>query len=272
MFKRIGSKEGLMASGSVFLMVSTLFVVLLGIGAVVSMGLLTSDPANRNNVITVQGTGEAFAVPDIATFTFTARDEAETVKEAQENVSKQLAGVFDALDNLGIEEKDIRTTSYNSYPRYEWRQEKVICNEFGCPPSQGKRELTGYEQTQSVQVKVRDLEQVSDVLQVLGDANVDSMNGPNFTVDDEDAVLTEARKEAIAKARQKAEELAAELGVSLGKVVNFSDHSGGYYPSPVMARSLAVEEFAAMDMGFAPELPVGENRVTANVSITFKIK
>lgn len=262
-----------MASGSAFLTVATLFVILLGVGSIISMGLLTGNSANHSNVITVNGTGEAFSVPDIATFSFTARKESATVKEAQEFVSEQVSKVVTILGSLDIEEKDIKTTSYNSYPRYEWQMEKVSCNEFGCPPGQNKRTLVGYEQSQSVQIKVRDLDSVSDVLQVLGDAGVDSIQGPNFTIDDQDSVLTEARKEAIAKARQKAEELASELGVKLGKVVNFSDSSGGYYPTPMYSnRSLAVEEFAVADAGFAPKIPTGENQVTASVSITYKIK
>lgn len=262
-----------MASGSVFLTVATFFIVLIGVGAVVSWGLLTTDPTNRNNVITVSGTGEAFAVPDVATFSFTARAEAGTVKEAQSKVSEQVSLILAALETIGIDDKDIRTTSYNSYPRYEWRQQKLICNEFGCPPSSGERELVGYEQSQSVQVKVRDLGLVGDVLESLGEQNVDSLNGPNFAVDDEDAVLTEARKDAIAQAEQKARELTEELGVKLGKVVSFSDNSGsgGYYP--VAMRSMAVAEMGfTEDVTFSPEIPAGENLVTASVSITYKIK
>ncbi len=272
MFKRFGTKEGLMASGSVFLTVATFFIVLLGVGAVISWGLLTTDPANRNNVITVSGTGEAFAVPDIATFSFTSRSEAATVKDAQAKVSEQVSSVLAVLESLGIADKDIKTTSYNSYPRYEWKQQKTICTEFGCPPSSGERELVGYEQSQSIQIKVRDLAMVGDVLETLGEQNVDSMYGPNFTVDDEDAVLTEARKDAIAKAEQKAQELAAELGVKLGKVISFSDNSGGGV-YPVMARSMAVAEMGYADEAvFAPEIPAGENLITASVSITYKIK
>lgn len=271
MFSKLQTKEGLMGTGSVFLIVLTLFIVLLGIGAIVSLGLLTSDPANRNNVITVSGTGEAYAVPDIATFSFTARHEAKEVKDAQAEVSKQIAGITAALEDLGVEEKDIKTTSYNSYPRYEWQKKQAICNEYGCPPVDSERILTGYEQSQTIQVKVRDLDSVSDVLQALGDAGVDSLNGPNFQVDDDDAVKTAARKEAIAKARAKAEELADELGVNLGKVVSFSDNSGYGGGYPVAARSFSMDAALAVEE-FAPEIPAGENRITANVSITYKIK
>lgn len=272
-FNKLGTKEGLMASGSMFLSVATLFVILLGVGAVVSFGLLTSDPANRNNVITVTGTGEAYAVPDVAVFNFTSRHEAQTVKEAQSVVSEQVSAVLATLEGLGIEDKDIKTTSYNSYPRYEWKQERVICNEFGCPPSPGgNRELVAYEQSQSIQVKVRDLDKASAILQALGDAGVDSVNGPNFQVDDEDAVLTEARQQAIAKAKEKAELLADELGVKLGKVVSFSD-GGDYYPEPYMMRASFAEDMAyGGGIAPAPEIPAGENLLTASVTVSFKIK
>lgn len=262
-----------MASGSIFLGVATLFIVLLGVGAVLSLGLLTTDPANRNNTITVSGTGEAYAVPDIATFSFTAREEAETVKEAQDTVSEQVSSILAALEEVGIEEKDIKTTSYNSYPRYEWRETKSLCTEFSCPPSDSERVLVGYEQSQSVAITVRDLDKVSQVLEVLGGAEVASMYGPSFEVDDQDAALTEARKEAIAKATEKAEMLTEELGVRLGKVVSFSDgSSGGYEPIMYARGGVAMDMAVAEEASIAPQIPSGENRITASVSVTFKIK
>lgn len=272
MFKNLQTREGLMGAGSIFLMVATLgMVVAIAFGVMAAIGL--NQQNDYNKTITVTGSGEAFAVPDIATFSFTARAEADEVSAAQEAVTTQVAGILDQLEALGIEEKDLRTTSYNSYPRYEWIQKSVICSEFSCPPVEGERTLVGYEQSQSIQVKVRDLEMVGDVLEILGGANIDSMYGPSFEIDDTDAVMTEARKDAIADARMKAEELAASLGVRLGKVVSFSENGGGGYPMPMMAR--ATMDYAAdgaVMMEAAPNLPSGENEINATVSITYKIK
>lgn len=271
MFAKLQTKEGLMGTGSVFLITLTIFIVLLGIGAVVSLGILTSDPANRNNVITVSGMGEAYAVPDIATFGFTSRHESKEVKEAQAEVSKQVAEVVASLEKLGIKEKDIKTTSYNSYPKYEWRDNRAACDGYSCPPS-GEQVLVGYEQSQSIEVRVRDLEKVSDVLQALGDASVDSLYGPNFEVDDDDAVKTAARKEAIAKANAKAEELASELGVKLGKIVSFSDSSNDFAPYPMARGGEYAMDAKMVSAEYAPEIPTGEDKITANVSITYKIR
>ncbi len=272
MFKKLQTQEGLMGAGSLFLTVATLgLLVAIAFGAMAAIGL--NQQNDYNKTITVSGTGEAFAVPDVATFSFTARSEADEVSVVQEAVSEQVAGILSDLEDLGIDEKDLRTTSYNSYPRYEWIEKSVICSEFACPPSQGERTLVGYEQTQSIQVKVRDLDQVGDVLEVLGGANVDSLYGPSFEVDDTDLVMTEARTDAIENARTKAEELAASLGVRLGKVVSFSDNSGGGFPTPYAVRSdMMAFDGAVMMESASPELPAGESQVSASVSITYKIK
>ena len=269
MFKKFQTREGLMGAGSVFLTVATLgLLVAIAFGVMAAIGLNQQNDFNKT--ITVTGSGEAFAIPDVATFTFTARAEADEVATAQEAVSEQVAGVLAELEALGVDETDIRTTSYNSYPRYEWIEKRVLCTEFSCPPVEGERTLVGYEQSQSIRVKVRDLEIVSDVLMVLGSANVDSLYGPSFEVDDPDAAMTEARTDAIEDAREKAEELAASLGVRLGKVVSFSENDGGHYPMPIFARaSMDMAEGGAMA---APQLPVGENEINATVSITYKIK
>jgi uncharacterized protein YggE len=272
MLRKLQTKEGLMGVGSVFLIVLTLFVLLMGVGAVVSFGLLNKDSAQYSNVITVSGTGEAYAVPDVATFSFTARNEAKDVATAQSTVNQQIASVLGSLKDLGVEDKDIKTTSVNSYPQYEWQTKSSFCIEGSCPRPDQERVLVGYEHSQTTQVKVRNLDLASNILTILGEANVDSFYGPNFEVDDDDAVLTAARKDAIVKAEAKAEELADQLGVRLGKVISFSEGGSGGEVYPV-ARAMMAED-AAMGgiVTTQASLPAGENKVTATVSITYKIK
>src|SRR3989344_9365243 len=94
------------------------------------------------NVISVTGTGEVFAIPDTATFSFSVVEEGKTVKEAQDKATKKINAIIDAVKDFDVEEKDIKTTGYNSYPKYEYSQSSICANGY-CPP--GRQILTGYE-------------------------------------------------------------------------------------------------------------------------------
>ncbi len=222
------------------------------------------------NVITLSGHGEVSAVPDLATVYFTIQKEAKTVKEAQEAVATIEAKAIESLKTNGVLEKDFKVSNASFSPVYEYQYSKMMpCTEYGCPPSRGKNVITGYTASESLTVKVRNVDTVGKVMQDLGSLGVSDLSGPNFTIDDEDALKAQARKEAIEEAREKAKVLAKDLGVSLGKVVTFSESED--YPRPMMYAK-------SMDAGMAvaesapAQIPKGENTITSDVTITFEIR
>lgn len=230
-----------------------------------------SSSGNVNaNVITVSGHGEVQAVPDIANISFSIRQEAKTVKEAQEKVATIEKSALDFLKTNNIEEKDIKTENASFYPKYEYKYDAklVPCNEYGCPPSRGTNVIVGYEASETISVKVRNTDDVGKIMQGLGELAVSDLNGPNFTIDDEEALQIEARKKAIENAKEKAKILAKDLGVSLRGVVSFSE-SDGYYPYPMMYAKDAMET----SVGNAPAtIPKGENTISSDVTITYEIR
>lgn len=224
------------------------------------------------NTVSVQGTGEVFAVPDIATFSFSVIEERATVSEAQAAAAERINSAISFLEESGIEETDIRTTSFNLYPRYEFP--RVVCPQFGPCPG-GERMLAGFEVTQSVAVKVRDTAKAGDLLGGIGEIGVQNVSGLNFTIDDEDALKAEARGKAIEDAEAKARQLADDLGVRVVRVVSFNENNHGV---PYFARStmdFAVEEsvagFGGAEMA-APKLPAGENKIVSSVFVTYEIR
>jgi uncharacterized protein YggE len=97
------------------------------------------------------------------------------------------------------------------------------------------------------------------------------LNGPQFEIDDPEALKEQARREAIADAKEKAKRLAADLEVSLGKIVSFNENSNN--PQPYYRNDFAMmAKSAVMEDSFVPELPAGENDINATVTITYKIK
>ena len=224
---------------------------------------------SATNTISVSGEGDIYASPDIATISFTVTNDSKKVSDAQDKVTATVKATLDAVKALGVDDKDIKTENYSSYPKYEYQQSgTVVCMSLNCPvPTPGKEVLTGYEVSQYVTITVRKLDSVNSIVEALGTAGVTDMQGPNFAIDKQDDLKAEARKQAIDSAKAKAEVLAHDLGVSIVRVVSFSED--GAYPTvynTMMAKGVGAAPQAT------PELPQGQNEITSNVTITYEIQ
>jgi uncharacterized protein YggE len=217
------------------------------------------------NTISVSGKGEAVSIPDIATFSFSVNENAKTVKEAQDKATARINTTLDAVKKNGVAEKDIKTLSYSINPRYEYNQ--IVCVTYPCP--QGKQTLTGYDVEQTVQVKIRDLTKAGELFDIIGATGIKTVNGLQFSIDDIDSVKAIARADAITKAQAKAESIAKALGVRLFRVTSYYDNSDDvYYPR----ESAMGGDVMNMKAQMAPQIPTGEQKVTANVTINYEIR
>jgi uncharacterized protein YggE len=222
------------------------------------------------STISVSGTGEIYAIPDIATFNFSVIETGNTVKQAQEKSDQKINKVLAAIRDSGVEDKDIKTTSYNVYPKYEWNQ--VICSELNYPNCpRGKNVLVGYEVNQTITIKIRETEKAADLVTKVGAVGVENISGLEFGIDDREKYVAQAREEAITEAKARAKILAKQLGVRLGKIMYYNE--GGNYPvyygegkggGPDLMTSSVVPVRA--------ELPEGENKIISDITITYEIK
>ncbi len=227
--------------------------------------------ANSTNphTITVMGTGEISAVPDISLVSFSVRssDTAGDTQKLQADLSNVTADLFPKLKALGIDEKDIETTNYSVNPKYGSQSCSSKVQTLIYPPvSCNASVIVGYEASESVNIKIRDTKNVAKVLGVLAEAKITEVSGPNFQIDNPEKLKSDARAKAILDAKDKAKVLSKSLGVKLQKIISFSDNDGGYYPMMYKA--------AAMDVGSSQALPniaAGEQKITSNVSIIFEI-
>jgi uncharacterized protein YggE len=222
---------------------------------------------NPTNTISVSGKGEVEKSPDTAKISFSVRAEKKVLKEGQDEVSSKIDGIKKSLIAVGIEEKYIKTDSYTSYPQYDYQQ--VNCYGMMNCPRGGTPTLRGYEVNHSITVSVKDLTKVDAVLGVLGKSGVTDMNGPNFGFEDDKMVVREARDLAIADAKTEADKLAKSLGVRIVRIVSFSENGGGY-PSPMYAKDMMATGVSAPSA--SPVVPVGVQKVEANVTIIYEIR
>lgn len=224
------------------------------------------------NVIQVAGLGEVFAVPDIAEVSFSVNKDAKTMAEAQKFVTDITTKATDYLKSQGVEEKDIKTQNYNGTPKYEWQTTASMpcIVDRPCPPSGGKNVMVGYTVNETIIVKIRKADNAGTIVAGLGKLGITDISGPNFTIDNDEALKADARSKAIADAKIKANELAGELGVKLVRIVNFNENTGGNYPMPY-AKTMMMDSVGA-SVPEAANIPKGENKYTSNVTITYEIR
>ena len=207
--------------------------------------------------ITVSADGETTVTPDNAELTIGIAEEAKTAEEAQQKSAVKNNVIMTALRSAGIEEKDIKTTSYNVSPMYDYS-------------ANGARALRGYTANQDVRVKIRDVGKAGSILTDATKAGANTVSGPDFTLDTatREAAQRTARQDAITKAQEKAHQLAHDLDVSLVRLVNFSESGDTRSIAPSY---LTMAEKTDTGGGIAPELPSGENTITTSVTLTYEI-
>ena len=179
----------------IVLVVLVIFLSVHALGAF--KNLRETDPTY--NSISVSGEGEVVAVPDVATFYFTVSADGKTASTAQESVTAKMNAIILELKNQGIEEKDIKTTDYSVFPKYRYQTEMMMY------PSVPSRQVPdGYTANHSITLKVRNTEKAGILLTLVGEKGATYVSGLSFEIDDRDALVEEARAEAIKDAKEKA--------------------------------------------------------------------
>jgi len=216
-------------------------------------GRYIGKSAQYQNSINVSGEGRVLASPDIGQVDLTVLSEAVTVAAAQKTNTDKMNKATQGIKDLGIKDADLKTTNYNINPNYQY--------------TGGKSVIIGYQVSQTLRVKIRDLTKVGDVLDRATALGVNQVGSLNFTFNDPENLKAQARADAIANAEQKARALARELGVTLGNVVSFSESDNGL-PTPIY--------YSAKDVGMggggtAPDVQTGQNEINITVNLAYEI-
>jgi uncharacterized protein YggE len=199
----------------------------------------------------VSGTGETLAQPDAAVVTLGVTTEAKEAGDALKANSAQMAAVIDALKDAGVDAKDIQTQTIRLSPRYERPAPRAGVT----PPA----ELVGFVATNIVEVRVRRLADLGDMLDAAVDAGGNQIQGIRFEITDRSELYDQAREAAWMNALSKAEQLAALAGAELGPVVTISESSR----TPIA--------YAERSMAFAADAGVPVEAGTESVQISLQV-
>ncbi len=243
-----------------------LVMLVVALGSYAYVTLKTATEWGGPTTIMITGTGEATAVPDIATFSFSVRGEGADAAAAQAKSAEAINAIMAFVKEQGVAEKDVQTSGYNMYPKFKYEQKPCVMGMY-CPP--GEQIADGFEVSQMVTVKVRETAKAGALLAGVGERGATDISGLTFTIDDEDALKAQARKAAIEDAQAQAAVLADQLGVRLGDMTSYYEETpmpyyGGMGGDMMMS--------AKAEMAPTPEIAVGEGTVTAKVNLTYEIK
>ena len=213
-----------------------------------------SPAAQEPKTVTINAEGKATVIPDTTRLNISVVTDGKTADEVQQKNTETMNKVIDYVKSSGIDSKDIKTTFYNLYPRYDYVE--------------GRQIPAGFSLTQGVEIKVRDLKKVGEIITGTVARGANQVSGVEFFVDNPETAQAEARAEAFEKAKTKAKEVARLAGVRLGSVVTFSESFSGQPP-------IFYEKAYGLGIGGgggAPDTQAGSQEVTVNVSVVFEIR
>jgi uncharacterized protein YggE len=244
--KNIGAISGIIAV--VALVIVAVFAISNQPAAQITLG--GSDQGG----LSVNGTGSVAVAPDIVRLELGVEVTAKTVAQARSSAAEAMDEIMASLKANGVDEKEVQNRYLSIYPQYSYRKESAP-------------EIIGFAVNNQITVIVREIDTASDVLDDAIAAAGDSVrvNGINFTVEDSEQYLDEAREKAVENAREHAETLASAAGVSVGGVRSISESSSGYYP-PESRYALGADASTGSTL-----ISPGEQELTISVFVVFDI-
>lgn len=218
-----------------------------------------AGPALAEDVarMTVAGEARVVAVPDLAKVSLGAQGKGQTPVEAMNATTTALEGIMARLKDLGIEDKDIQTRGLSVNEETRWDRDTNI------------EVFIGYTASNIIEVRVRDMDLLSDVLGKVLTEGANRLNGLNFEMQDDAEMRAEARRSAVQDAMEKAQLFAEAAGVRVGRVISIDDTAEPLVEGPTMRMLEPVME-AAPEAKAVP-VAVGEVTTRAEVTMVFEI-
>jgi len=214
---------------------------------------LTPVPTIAGTRLDIVAEGSVTRVPDVVTISAGVVSQAQTAAAAMSDNATRMAAAVAALKKAGVADRDIQTSAINLNPQYRY-----VDNQ---PPV-----LTGYQATNQVNVRFRDIKRTGAILDALVAQGANQINGPSFGLDQPEAALDEARAQAIATARRRADLYARAAGLSVKRILAISEGEAAPPPRPMPMMAMA-----RMEKADTP-IEAGEQKLAVTVTVSFELQ
>ncbi len=207
----------------------------------------------EGTMLSLSAEGKSTARPDMATVNLGVVTDGATAQAAFSANAQRMTALIAALRRAGVAERDIQTANISVNPQYVYQENQ--------PPR-----LTGYQASNTVTAKVRNLDRVGATLDAAVGAGGNTLNGVSFSHQDPDAQLDAARRDAMSEARRRAELYASASGLHVGRIISISESAAYAPPVPMPV-------FAARAMDAQASTPVqpGEIDTSVQLNVVFEL-
>lgn len=231
-----------------------LLAPLLLLAAVPALAQLSQPTVGVNGtLLNISASAEATRIPDVARISAGVVTQATDSNSALRANAQQMDKVMAAIKKSGIAERDVQTSGVSLNPQYKYEDNKAP-------------QIVGYQASNTVNIKVRDISKLGAVLDVLADQGANQINGPMFSIDQPEPVYDQARMDALKKAQERAQTYAKNLNLRVVRIVSIDEtNNGGFQPMAVLAAApRAAKEFNS------PISP-GETTLSVTLNVVFEL-
>jgi len=215
--------------------------------AALLLGLSALPAAAQDNGLTVTGTGQVVASPDMARLSLGVLAQARTAAQAVRDMSADMEKVMASLTAAGVAQEDIQTSGL-----------RVDVQQSYDEATQSSR-ITGYIAAIDVSIQVLDLSKLGQTLDAVVQEGANQIDGLRFDLQDREPALNDARRAAVADALAKAALYAQAAGMALGPVQSLTEGvASSGTPQPMMR----------MAMDSTENVPVAAGQITISADVT----
>ena len=204
-------------------------------------------------LLQVSAHGETHRAPDVAQISAGVVTQNIDANAAMRANAQRMSAVIASLKKAGIAERDMQTSSISLSPQYKYGENQ--------PPT-----ITGYQASNTVNVRLRELGKAGDVLDALVKQGANQINGPTFTLDKPEIAMDEARNDAVKNAQARANLYAAATGLKVRRIVSISESSEMQpQPRPMMMRMDVVNKIESTPVA------AGENTIGVDLNVVYEL-
>jgi len=204
-------------------------------------------------LLDVVAEGRSTRVPDLATIRSGVVTQGTTAQAALSENATRMDRVVAALKRAGVAGRDIQTATIQLNPQYRYGE--------NVPPT-----ITGYQATNTVSVRFRDVAKSGAILDALVREGANQIDGPNLGVEAMDAAMDEARTDAIRRARARAELYAKAAGLRVERILVIAEGASALPPQPMPQMAMRAE------MAKDSQVLTGEQEINATVTVRFLLR
>ena len=221
-----------------------------------AMLMLLGICALAEKTLNVTGSGTVYLDADIAYASLGVSYTGADLSVIQQKANETIEAICKAMEEAGLDAKNISTDSINIYPMYDY--------------SENEDKLTGYRIDERLSIRTENIDALGAYIDAAFAAGANTFDSITFSVKDDSQAKKDALKKAVQDAREKAEVIAEASGEEIDGVATISESEQySYYNTDSRAYIMKTE---SADAAAGTTVRAAQINVSADVQIAYRLK